>query len=183
MALSLPPAAPTPSPVRRRAPIGQRAVKAWWAVQCCVCETVGPLAREREKVDRPAEREGFELRMMGEISGWLCPKCCALRDLMTPPKTRGECEFGMRPCYHAFCRYNLAFDVSRKASKVFELTETCALDFARSHPEGATLKEVGALLGMTREGSRYVELAAKAKVRNITNIRFEFLDEEDNEDA
>jgi hypothetical protein len=168
---------------RRRAPIGQRPVKAWWAVQCCVCGAVGPVAREREKTARPAIRRGFELRQMGTISGWLCERCCQYRDAMSPPATRGDCEYGGRPCVHFFCRYNLVYDISRKARKDFTLTETCALDFARTHPEGATLKEVGALLGMTREGSRYVELAAKAKIRLITNIRFSFLDEQDEEDT
>lgn len=167
---------------RKRAPIGQRPVKAWWAVQCCVCGAVGPVAREREKTARPAIRQGFELRQMGTISGWLCETCCTVRDAMTPPPTRGDCELGTRPCVRFFCRYNLVFDISRKAKKDFTLIETCALDFVRNHPEGATLKEVGALAGMTREGARYVELAAKAKIRAISNIRFSFLDEQDEED-
>ena len=63
------------------------------------------------------------------------------------------------------CRYHLMFEVSRKAPKDFELHGSCALDFARDHPEGSTLREVGELLGMTREGSRYSELSALAKIR------------------
>jgi len=148
-------------------------------VSCAICNEVGPVCRHREKTARPAERGGYELRLIGDITGWMCGQCCRVRDAMRPPATRGECEFGPRPCMAMFCRYHLAFDVSRKANNLFELTETCALDFAREHPEGATLREVGALLGMTREGSRYVELSAKAKVRAMPGIRFSFLDEAD----
>lgn len=167
---------------RRRSPIGQRPVKAWWAVQCCVCGLVGPVARHEEKIVRPAERVGFELRLLGTIHGWLCPRCCRLRDLLAPPPTRGDCENADRPCVHFFCRYNLVFDTSRKAKKDFTLPETCALDFCTENPEGATLREIGKLLGCTREGIRYIEIIAKDKVRAISKVKFDFLDEQEEED-
>jgi hypothetical protein len=170
------------SPKRReRHPIGQRAAKACWAVQCCVCGAIGPIARKRETTAAPARRSGFELRKLGTITGWLCEHCCEVRDSMSPPATRGECELGARPCTRVLCRYHLVYDISRKAKKDFVVPLTCALDFARDNPEGATLKEIGKLLGCTREGIRYLELSAKAKIKATVGIRFSFLDEEDKE--
>jgi len=184
--LSLPPRAVTIVPslakvrrVRAKAALAARPVPVLWAVSCAICNTVGPVARARDKTARSAGRGQFELRTIGGISGWMCGTCCRIHDAMRPPATRAECEFGPRPCPALLCRYHLAFDVSRKADKNFKLAHTCALDFARDNPQGATLREVGALLGMTREGSRYVELSAKAKVRALAGIRFDFLDEDE----
>jgi hypothetical protein len=77
------------------------------------------------------------------------------------------------------CRYHLAFDVSRKASADFELEDTCALDIVDQHPEGMTLRELGAKLGMTREGAREIEVLALPKlhaVPGLSDMVFEDID-------
>lgn len=86
------------------------------------------------------------------------------------PPTRGHCAEGSRPCPRVSCRHNLFLDVeARGAIKVTfpdlepeELTESCALDVADQG--GITLEEVGALLNLTRERVRQLEVRALAKV-------------------
>lgn len=86
------------------------------------------------------------------------------------PPTRGHCAEGSRPCPRVSCRHNLFLDVeARGGIKVTfpdlepeELTESCALDVADQG--GITLEEVGALLNLTRERVRQLEVRALAKV-------------------
>lgn len=86
------------------------------------------------------------------------------------PPTRGHCAEGSRPCPRVSCRHNLYLDVeARGGIKVTfpdlepeELTESCALDVADQG--GITLEEVGALLNLTRERVRQLEVRALAKV-------------------
>lgn len=61
-----------------------------------------------------------------------------------PPKTRGECEEGERPCPHATCRYHL--DSAK---------ESCALDVADRGP--VSPKEIGEVLGITRQMVERIE--------------------------
>lgn len=87
------------------------------------------------------------------------------------PKTRGECEGGVRPCPFVSCKYNLYLDVSDIGSiklnfpdlEPHELLESCALDVADR--DGATLEEVGDVMNLTRERVRQVERIALATVR------------------
>ena len=81
------------------------------------------------------------------------------------PKTRAECAQGERPCPFVSCKHHLYLDVSAKTGaiklnfpdlEVWEMTETCALDVADRG--GTTLEEVGAIMNLTRERIRQVEV-------------------------
>lgn len=72
-----------------------------------------------------------------------------------------------RPCPLIECRYNL-YAVKdprgRKSSVERDVTETCALDVAELGEH--TLKEVGAIVGLTRERVRQIEVRAMVKLRS-----------------
>lgn len=87
------------------------------------------------------------------------------------PQTRAECIDEPRPCPYATCRFHLAIDIKEETGNltlvfpdvpIDRMVHTCALDIAESG--GATLEEVGALLNMTRERVRQIEMIALAKV-------------------
>jgi hypothetical protein len=85
------------------------------------------------------------------------------------PRTRGECEGGIRPCPFVSCTHHLYLEVTRIGSIRFphsdaepaDLHETCALDVADRG--GMRLDDVAALLNVTREAVRLVELQALAR--------------------
>jgi hypothetical protein len=171
-----------PAPRRTGRRHGKRALRAvpsaprFFAVQCMVCDLIGPLAPKEDRGFSPAKRSGWRLLLLSAMRGWVCPDCLRAYLQLLPPETRGECADVPRPCPHTLCRYHLIGDVSRKAPKNFELPETCALDVVDRHDEGMTLNEIGQLLGMTREGSRYVLLNAVIRLRAITGLPIDFGD-------
>jgi hypothetical protein len=87
----------------------------------------------------------------------------------------------MRPCPFVSCKHHLYLDVSARTGaiklnfpdlEVWEMTETCALDVADRG--GTTLEEVGAIMNLTRERIRQVEvkgLAKLAALRDMTALR------------
>ena len=111
----------------------------------------------------------------------------------TMPRTRGECADGPRPCPWVRCRHHLALDVTHvgtmrlrggsgdslrtsdtatdlvrswideAAAAVLEMRDTCALDVAEMG--AGSLREVGAVLNITHEGVRLVEVGAILKLR------------------
>jgi hypothetical protein len=90
------------------------------------------------------------------------------------PRTRGDCAGGERPCPWVSCQHNLFLDVQKTGGiklnfpdvEVWELVESCALDVAdRGNGEGVTLEEVGALMNVTRERVRQIEIKGLAKLR------------------
>jgi hypothetical protein len=87
------------------------------------------------------------------------------------PRTRSECVEGTRPCPYVSCKHHLFLDVSSRTGaiklnfpdlEVWEMSETCALDIADRG--GTTLEEVGAIMNLTRERIRQVEVKALAKL-------------------
>jgi Sigma-70, region 4 len=102
------------------------------------------------------------------------------------PKTRVECVDGPRPCPYVSCQHHLYLDVSNRTGaiklnfpdlEVWDMNETCALDVADRG--GTTLEDVGAIMNLTRERIRQVEVKALAKLealREMSSLR-DFVDE------
>ncbi len=102
------------------------------------------------------------------------------------PRTRAECGDAPRPCPYVSCKHHLFLDVSARTGAiklnfpdldVWEMTETCALDVADRG--GTTLEEVGAIMNLTRERIRQVEvkgLARLAALRDMMALR-DYVDE------
>src|SRR4051794_16272826 len=93
------------------------------------------------------------------------------------PKTRAECLEGERPCPFVSCKHHLYLDVSARTGaiklnfpdlEVWEMTETCALDVADRG--GTTLEEVGAIMNLTRERIRQVEVKGLAKLQALSDM-------------
>jgi len=87
------------------------------------------------------------------------------------PRTRGECINAPRPCPWVSCRHHLALDTSPTGSlkltfphlEPWELAETCSLDVADRGPQ--SLEQIGAHLGVSREGARRTERRAMRMLR------------------
>jgi hypothetical protein len=102
------------------------------------------------------------------------------------PRTRAECLEGPRPCPYVSCKHHLYIDVSARTGaiklnfpdlEVWDLGESCALDVADRG--GTTLEDVGAIMNLTRERIRQVEVKALAKLealRDMMALR-DFVDE------
>jgi hypothetical protein len=102
------------------------------------------------------------------------------------PTVRADCASGARPCPFVSCKHHLYLDVSARTGaiklnfpdlEVWEMSETCALDIADRG--GTTLEEVGAIMNLTRERIRQVEvkgLAKMAAVRDMAALR-DYVDE------
>lgn len=93
------------------------------------------------------------------------------------PKSRAECLDGPRPCPFVSCAHHLYLDVSPRTGaiklnfpdlEVWEMTETCALDVADRG--GTTLEEVGAIMNLTRERIRQVEVKGLAKLQALEDM-------------
>jgi len=102
------------------------------------------------------------------------------------PKAREECQGGERPCPFVSCKHHLYLDVSARTGaiklnfpdlEVWEMTETCALDVADRG--GTTLEEVGAIMNLTRERIRQVEVKGLAKLEALrdTSALRDYVDE------
>ena len=93
------------------------------------------------------------------------------------PRTRAECQDGPRPCPYVSCQHHLFLDVSARTGaiklnfpdlEVWEMNETCALDVADRG--GTTLEDVGAIMNLTRERIRQVEVKALAKLEALKDM-------------
>ena len=93
------------------------------------------------------------------------------------PRTRAECIDGPRPCPYVACKHHLYIDVSPRTGaiklnfpdlEVWEMGESCALDVADRG--GTTLEDVGAIMNLTRERIRQVEVKALAKLEALRDM-------------
>ena len=93
------------------------------------------------------------------------------------PKSRAECLGTERPCPYVSCKHHLYLDVSPRTGaiklnfpdlEVWEMKETCALDVADRG--GTTLEDVGAIMNLTRERIRQVEVRALAKLEALQEM-------------
>jgi hypothetical protein len=91
------------------------------------------------------------------------------------PFTREECRSMQRPCPFVSCSHHLYLDVNQETGaiklnfphlEVWEMAETCSLDVADKG--GITLEEVGAILNLTRERIRQVEVRGLGKIKDQT---------------
>jgi hypothetical protein len=94
------------------------------------------------------------------------------------PRTRAECASVPRPCPFVGCRHHLCLDINPESGSIkfnhpdvdpADMRESCALDVADRG--GITLENVGALLGLTRERVRQLEVAALAELRRTAERR------------
>lgn len=81
------------------------------------------------------------------------------------PKTRAECVNSVRPCPFVSCKHHLYLEVHEDTGsvkvnfpdlEVWEMVDSCALDVADRG--GVTLEAAAAILNITRERVRQVEL-------------------------
>lgn len=93
------------------------------------------------------------------------------------PRARAECGDAPRPCPFVSCKHHLYLDVSARTGaiklnfpdlEVWEMSETCALDVADRG--GTTLEEVGAIMNLTRERIRQVEVKGLAKLAALRDM-------------
>lgn len=102
------------------------------------------------------------------------------------PRAREACADGPRPCPYVSCKHHLYIDVSPKTGaiklnfpdlEVWEMGESCALDVADRG--GTTLEDVGAIMNLTRERIRQVEVKALAKLEALRDMEAlrDFVDE------
>ena len=149
------------------------------------CVTTEPLAEDAEPITREQRRSRrkrdvrartISVKRMTkrelEIGRLLYPETDYAK-----PRTREECFDGPRPCPFVSCKHHLYLDVSARTGaiklnfpdlEVWEMNETCALDVADRG--GTTLEEVGAIMNLTRERIRQVEVKGLAKLQALQDM-------------
>jgi hypothetical protein len=96
------------------------------------------------------------------------------------PRSRGECECDARPCPFVSCRHHLYLDILFSGNiklhhpdlDVSEMMPSCSLDVVDCNSEGLTLEDVAAIMNLTRERVRQIELGAIKKVaKGVEQLR------------
>jgi hypothetical protein len=88
------------------------------------------------------------------------------------PRVRGECEEDARPCPFVGCRYHLYLDVLSSGNiklnhpglEPSDMMPSCSLDVVDQNNGGLTLEDVAAIMNLTRERVRQIELVALKKI-------------------
>jgi hypothetical protein len=129
-------------------------------------EDDGPKRRRAKTLSRKQmAREHRKMRARGEM--------LEIVDYWRP-KSRNDCLTMERPCLYVSCRHHLYLDVNPETGSVklnfpdkeiWELEETCALDVADRG--GITLEDVGAIMNLTRERIRQVEVRGLEKLKEV----------------
>lgn len=154
-----------------------------------VTEVDGALARAPRVVDDGITREQRRSRRKREVRArTISVKRMTKRELeigrmLYPeddydrPRERSECAEGARPCPFVSCKHHLFLDVSARTGaiklnfpdlEVWDMNESCALDVADRG--GTTLEDVGAIMNLTRERIRQVEVKALAKLQALRDM-------------
>jgi hypothetical protein len=152
--------------------------------------TQGALALQPDCEDRPMTREQRRSRRKRDVRArTISVKRMTKRELeigrlLFPetdywkPRTRADCASAPRPCPYVSCKHHLYIDVSQRTGaiklnfpdiEVWEMTESCALDIADRG--GTTLEDVGAIMNLTRERIRQLEVKALAKLDALNEMR------------
>jgi hypothetical protein len=155
----------------------------------CAAPTEGALALAPDPVQPPVTREQRRSRRKREVRArTISVKRMTKRELelgrllypevdVERPTVRAECVNGERPCPFVSCKHHLYLDVSARTGaiklnfpdlEVWEMSETCALDVADRG--GTTLEEVGAIMNLTRERIRQVEVKGLAKLQALREM-------------
>jgi hypothetical protein len=153
-------------------------------------QTEGALALQVESAPSPVTREQRRSRRKRAIRARtisvkrMTKRELELGRLLYPdmedterPKIRADCVEGARPCPFVSCKHHLYLDVSARTGAikvnfpdldVWDMSETCALDVADRG--GTTLEEVGAIMNLTRERIRQVEVKGLAKLAALRDM-------------
>ncbi len=158
-------------------------------ITTAVGETVGALALAPSLAEPAVTREQRRSRRKRDVRArTISVKRMTKRELelgrmlypetdIERPRTRAECQGGERPCPFVSCKHHLYLDVSARTGaiklnfpdlEVWEMTESCALDV--SDRGGTTLEEVGAIMNLTRERIRQVEVKGLAKLQALSEM-------------
>lgn len=124
--------------------------------------------RSRRRRDRRAETLGMKTMLQERRAFQVLYPDDGKRRL---PMTRGECVDGPRPCPLVSCKWHLYLDVQRRTGSIkfnfpdldpHQLVYSCALDLADRG--GLVLEDVAAVMNMTRERVRQIELIAQERL-------------------
>lgn len=117
----------------------------------------------RRITKREMERERIELETLDRVD--------PIVDVPRRPRTRGDCENGVRPCPYVSCAHNLYLDTTAIGSiklnfpdiEPGEMMHSCALDCADRG--GMSLEAVGEAMNLTRERVRQIEYPTLVQIR------------------
>ena len=146
-------------------------------IEAALALDVGTREQRRSRRKRDVRARTISVKRMGkrelELGRMLYPDL----DDAEKPQKRSDCAEAVGPCPFVSCKHHLYLDVSARTGaiklnfpdlEVWEMTDTCALTVADRG--GATLEEVGAIMNLTRERIRQVEVKGLAKLEALSDV-------------